>query len=123
VIWDTTNDTIKKKRKSDCPYHPKPTNYACKIGYNNATVAYKLDNALVAKYPTSDERQATSSNDGKVSVNEEDAHYGKASAGGNGHDTLGNKASARGRPTTNSYESLATMARSIAAGQTIASRA
>jgi hypothetical protein len=71
-----------KERKSDCPQHPKPTNCACKIGYNNTMVAYKLDNSLVAKYPTSEERRASSSNGGKASANEEDAHYGKASAGG-----------------------------------------
>jgi hypothetical protein len=45
-------------------------------------VAYILDNALVAKYPTSEERRATSDNGDKASANEEDAHCGKASIGG-----------------------------------------
>ena len=57
VTWDTAKDTKKKDRKSDRPQHPKPTNCACKIGYNNAMVAYKPDNALVAKYLTSEERR------------------------------------------------------------------
>ena len=41
-------------------------------------IAYKLDNALVAKYPTSEERRATSSNGGKASANKPNG--GKASA-------------------------------------------
>jgi hypothetical protein len=45
-------------------------------------VAYKLDNALVAKYPTSKERRASSSNGSKASANKEDAHCGEESAEG-----------------------------------------
>jgi hypothetical protein len=38
-------------------------------------VAYKLDNALVAKYPTSEERRASSSNNDKASASEDhDGH-------------------------------------------------
>jgi hypothetical protein len=71
----------KRRKESECPQHPKPTDCACKIGYNNTMVAYKLDNALVTENPTSEERRASSSNDDKASPNEEDVHCGKASAG------------------------------------------
>jgi hypothetical protein len=71
----------KERKKEQLPATPKAYHLCLQDRIQQCDGCLQLYNSLVAKYPSSEERRAISSNGSKASANEEDTHYGKASVG------------------------------------------
>jgi len=104
VTCNTTYNNIKKRRKEKATalktrnLQTEPV----KIGYNSAMIAYKQDNATVAKYPpkaaTAAKHPPTKTTAAKYPPK---CPLQRSICRGNGHDTLGSKASARAEANDN----------------------
>jgi len=74
VTWNKANEQEKRRKERATALNSQnlPTE-PTRIGYINALVSYKLDNAVVAKHPPREDRRASRRNSGKASASENQA--------------------------------------------------